>query len=192
MDAPGTHVIPTIDQVRSHGSVPQWFGLGFIQVDLPARRRLHFWVPDWPTIDDKHEQWHDHRYDFVSHVLKGEVFNRPAQVGALSATPFEGCLEVIGVHCKPAKSQAPARIGFCLMHEGTEERIGPGEQYSMPNDLFHMSRSSPGTVTLLERGPQVRSVARVIQPVGYANTCPFSVSFCADECWDRIRDILAA
>lgn len=183
--------VPDIDALRASGSVPQWFGLGFIQLDMPNRQRLHFWVDDWPQVDPEMQQWHDHRYDFTSHVLKGEVFNRRALVGPLSAAPFEGCMELMAVHCQPAQSRLPALLGYCQMHEGIDEQIAQEGRYFMPHDMFHVSRSSPGTITVLDRGPQVRDVARVVQPVGHGHACPFAVTFSAHECWERIQSILA-
>ena len=51
-------------------------GLGFVQVKLGAKQRLHVWHPDLPRRRCfEHSQVHDHRFSFESHVLVGSMEN---------------------------------------------------------------------------------------------------------------------
>jgi hypothetical protein len=61
-----------IDHLRATGARPHWFGLGFIQLKLTNNERMHFWHPDLQPIVPE-EEIHDHRYDFESFVIKGEL-----------------------------------------------------------------------------------------------------------------------
>lgn len=51
-------------------------GLGFIQVKLGGKQRLHVWHPDLPRRKCfYHSQIHDHRFSFESRVLVGSMEN---------------------------------------------------------------------------------------------------------------------
>lgn len=51
-------------------------GLGFMQIQLPASKRLHIWHPDLPRRSCfEHSSIHDHRFDFMSTVLIGSMRN---------------------------------------------------------------------------------------------------------------------
>ncbi len=49
-----------------------YFGLGFIQLKINFETRMHFYSPELPQITSN-EDVHNHRYDFESCVLKGEL-----------------------------------------------------------------------------------------------------------------------
>jgi len=60
---------PTEDTISLHG-------LGFIQVKLGGKQRLHVWHPDLPRRSCfEHSAIHDHRFSFTSRVLVGEQIN---------------------------------------------------------------------------------------------------------------------
>jgi hypothetical protein len=66
---------PTKETISLHG-------LGFIQVKLPANRRLHVWHPDLPRRDCfAYSAIHNHRFGFRSTVLVGHQRNRAVPGG---------------------------------------------------------------------------------------------------------------
>jgi hypothetical protein len=51
-------------------------GLGFVQIQLPASKRIHVWHPELPRrACFEHSAIHDHRFDFMSTVLVGAMRN---------------------------------------------------------------------------------------------------------------------
>ena len=184
--------LPDIEHLKALGVTPHYFGLGFIQLKLDDTRRLHFWVPEWPTIPGSESELHDHRYDFSSSVLKGAVEHDIFALGPVHATAFEGCLELVHVTCKPGGAQEPQVVGYTqAVPIGTFE-ITAGCTYHLSQEAFHRAHSIGPTVTYVERSAVTRELARVVRTPGAAFTCPFSLTFSAEECWSKINDILRA
>ncbi len=56
-------------------------GLGFIQVPLDGDYRLHIWDKDLPRRKNiEHSEVHNHRFGFISRVLKGSITNHSYNV----------------------------------------------------------------------------------------------------------------
>ena len=181
-----------ISRLHATGARPHYFGLGFIQLKVEQDQRLHFWVPTWPAIPGSATELHDHRYDFVSTVLKGcvdqEVFSAPPA----QAEPFEGCLELVEVDCKPGREGAPAVKGYVKPQLLVSHRVEAGQQYRLGHEAFHRAWSVGPTITLLERGPIRKDLARVLRPVGTPFACPFDNAITEGQCWEHIARMLEA
>ena len=177
--------------LRATGAVPHYFGLGFIQLKLDARRRLHFWVPEWPAIPGADNEIHDHRYDFTSTVLQGEVEQEVFAEGPVETSPFPGCHELVEVLCQPGHGAEPPLVqGYVNPMRRIHHRVAAGQAYWLSGEAFHRARSHGATVTLLERGPVQKDRARVIRPFGTPFVCPFGLAVPEAACWEQIEQMI--
>lgn len=145
---------PTTETISLHG-------LGFIQVKLPANKRLHVWHPELPRRDCfEHSAIHNHRFSFRSTVLIGTQFNQRAD---LIIHP-EGTHTVIS-HDGP-RSERGGRLSFAAGRVNVRlremEKYKAGESYIMPELEYHHTPQSFShgrrelvppriTVTLMEK-----------------------------------------
>lgn len=134
---------PTSETVSAHG-------LGFIQVKLPAERRLHVWHPALPRRECyDHSAIHNHRFSFRSTVLVGTQLNQRAD---LIIHP-EGTHDVIS-HDGP-RSQRGGRLSFVAGRVNVRlrelETYGPGESYTMPELEYHHTPHGAVVITLMEK-----------------------------------------
>lgn len=176
----------TVDSLRQSGCIPHWFGLGFIQLKLNDSQRLHFWHPDL-TQDVSDEELHDHRYEFTSKLLVGELTH---QVFEFVVDPL-GDHEMVQVACEPGKEVDPEPISRGRIHAAGTYVLRPGSQYTFPPTGFHRTVANRA-VTLLTRGPKVAEFARVIRKLGEASVCPFAREIPEAELWDYIDDLLGS
>ena len=134
---------PTKETISLHG-------LGFIQVKLPADRRLHVWHPDLPRRDCfLFSSIHNHRFAFRSTVLVGCQRNRRCD---LVIHP-EGTHDVIS-HDGP-RSEKGGRLSFVagrvnLVHQEVETYF-PGESYEMRELEYHSTPNEGIVVTLMTK-----------------------------------------
>lgn len=181
---------PSLSDLRRSGAVPNYFGLGFIQLKLDDARRIHFWTPDWPVIPGNDTEIHNHRYGFSSTILMGALDQVIYTVGKIHQDPIEGTMEMVEVSCQPGKADEPAFIGYVFPEARVVHRSKRGEGYAISPDEFHVATPVGNTINQVIRGPVVSEYARVIRPVGSVSTCPFSIEKSVDECWERIAEML--
>lgn len=174
-----------IDYLRNLEAKPYWFGLGFIQLKLNDKRRIHF----WDISLDKNvgpEELHDHRYDFHSTVLAGKLKN---EIWHFEPNPA-GDWEMVSVSCDKDNRQASKFISRGHTQFIAEHHLQAGDTYQMHRDTFHVTSLSQPTVTLLDRSSTMKDMARVVRPFGSVDHCPFSVVLPEKEVWERIESIL--
>lgn len=181
---------PTLRRLRDHQFTPHYFGLGFIQVKITEARRVHFWVPEWPTIPGAEDEWHDHRYPFTSWVLHGAVAHEVGVLGHVHERPFPHTDELVHVSCQPGQSAEPDVVGYGRILPVARFTVGAGQSYALDSDTFHRARAAGHTITLVERGPVERPFARVVRPLGVGSVCPFSLG-AGRDCWSMIDSMLA-
>lgn len=159
-----------------------FFGLGFVQVKINERFRLHFYAPELPPFV---ESPHDHRYNFVSRVLSGSIKN--VTYDLLPGDTWEVRKE----SCRPgikAAEQEPFLMS-CDLKIRNVQFVRAGEEYFMPHQLFHTVRSQ-GCVTLLDRGPYEKEFAFVASRKGEIAPCPFSGNIPEERLWEIIERML--
>lgn len=174
-----------IDALRATGAVPHWFGLGFVQVKLDATRRIHFWHPAHGQVTPE-EEMHDHRYDFQSRVLAGEMVHEVWDF----VEGEDGDHEMLEVSCSPGAAAGPRSLSRGRVSLAGRYVLRAGSDYFFPAGRFHRGFAK-GAITFLTRGPVVSDFARVVHPVGLPTVCPFSVRRTEDECWALIEDMLS-
>lgn len=141
---------PTAQQISLHG-------LGFIQVKLPANRRLHVWHPDLPRrACFEHSPIHNHRFSFRSTVLVGTQVNRRYNV--IEIDPADAVLGAHETHDRVARlPRAPEGgrqsfvVGGAIVQALPDEHYGPGESYEMPIGQYHETPNSGVVVTLMQK-----------------------------------------
>lgn len=137
---------PTKEQITLHG-------LGFIQVKLPANRRMHVWHPELPRrACFEHSAIHNHRFSFRSTVLIGQQVNRRYNV-------FEGLQLDAASHDRVShdgpRSEKGGRLSYVA--DGArvaplpDETYGPGDSYEMPVLQYHETPNSGAVVTIMEK-----------------------------------------
>lgn len=171
----------TVDSLKKHCTLIHYFGLGFIQVKLGDRYRMHFYTDKLPTIISD-EEIHNHRYDFTSHILYGTFTQKLYQVvpGTSHTIEDESCTE------GTTSIQPPRPCSVYLM---SQETLSTGRSYHIAHPTFHTVASS-NAITLLDRGPHVKAFAQVIRPVNTPKTCPFSKKVPEAELWRIVESLL--
>lgn len=179
--------------VTDNGEQPFFFGLGFIKLKLGPRYdhgSLHFYntfLSENKTISD--EEWHDHRYDFHSDILRGVIIQEECCFNE-GPLPLYDCFEVSCQKGIPLPSR-PASSGniSCI----NRQRLVAGSSYELSSGTFHKISTNEPTITFFQPGPQLKAVSRVLTPFGISlGVCPYESQFSSDDCWDIIKRCLEA
>ena len=175
-----------IDWLREQGAEPHWFGLGFIQLKLNSAERLHFYPshPDYRAFVGA-DEIHDHRYDFASHVLQGEITQTvfDYEVG-------DGSYEMAYVSCDPDNPAPEIDPISVKVNHTARMSLRAGGHYWLDADSFHTFHGHDNAMTFLTRAPTRKQFARVIRPLGSENVCAFSRPKPASELWEMIESML--
>ena len=130
-------------------------GNGFVQIDLGGRpeTRVHIWTRGlWQLCQNVNTQIHDHRFGFVSAVLKGALVNQliepfPDLNGHYRKWQAEGERTETG-----NRRLAPIGNLHTLRPLAPDHVVGAGNIYSMPPAMFHRSLPlTPHVVTLMTK-----------------------------------------
>lgn len=159
------------------------FGLGFIQIKLTDNIRIHFYS-NKVTLTPSDEEVHNHRYNFKSTVLKGNLVNKIYSVSKEKNGNFilenESCNPNVDKknHNKSLVSK-PKLI--------TQFSTSKGESYYIDKDTYHQVKALDGTVTLLEREPIEKEFAQIVYE---KKICPFSVNLNEKVLWEIVEEII--
>jgi hypothetical protein len=170
-----------IDHLRNFEVDPAYFGLGFIQLKINSRNRIHFYHDDLPVLTDNP---HDHRYKFTSHILQG----------TLEQTIFQWEESQRGAHskqlvdCKAGSNPQASKRGHFTptLHAS----FTAGSWYQVEADTLHTVKGSDHAVTHLYRLDTHKEYASVVVKDGDGNECPFSEPMTTNRCWELIEDML--
>jgi hypothetical protein len=134
---------PTKETVSLHG-------LGFIQLILPANRRLHVWHPKLPRRDCyEHSAIHNHRFGFVSRVLKGTQINVPVDIELVK----DGTHQVIS-HNGPRSAfggRESYPVAECNIYENDAQVIPSGGEYAISPGAYHHTPVNDIVITLMTK-----------------------------------------
>jgi hypothetical protein len=167
-------------------TTPNFFGLGFIQCKINQSERIHFYHPKLiPTVNIE-EEIHNHRYDFESTILMGQISNKKYKFIETQDNPThflqnESCNEEV-----KAENETPV-FGTIVLE--SDDCVVQGQSYLMKFDEFHTFSTSK-CITHLKRSDYKQELAQVVRPLGSQIICPFSIKLSQDECWDIIKDCL--
>lgn len=175
----------TVDYLRDNAYQVHFFGLGFIQAKLTEECRVHFYHPHLPPFV---EEPHNHRYYFISKVLKGalkQTFWARGPEGQVFSIENESCTLESNQVIPPGWQQTLIRAGETITNAGSS--------YYMDPDTFHQVEplfSQGPCVTFLTRGPKMKTFAQVARTVEDTPTCPFSKPLDEEDMWEIIADCL--
>lgn len=171
----------TIESLKKHCTLIHYFGLGFIQIKLGERYRMHFYTHKLPAIIGN-EEIHNHRYDFTSHILYGTFSQKLYQITSdtTHTVEDESCTEGI---------MSDTRPDACGIRPLSDETYVSGSHYTLSHETFHTVHSSDA-ITLLDRKPYAKKFAQVIRPMNTPKTCPFSKKIPEDELWNIVEHLL--
>ena len=169
-----------------------YFGLGFIQLKLNEIERLHFYSPRIPAIT---EDVHNHRYGFISRILKGQLVNHLYRVDQYPQS-FEDSAQkpildytVNNESCNPEIKTPRLSIPATALLENITTYI-EGQSYVMTPTMFHRVETNGPTITHLIRGHKVSEMAQVVLPKYATPVCPFSQKIPENELWEIIEEMI--
>jgi hypothetical protein len=171
-----------LDWLKRNHQMIHYFGLGFIQLKINEKYRLHFYTDELPGIVDE-EDIHNHRYGFKSTILLGSLTQNLFLV-----TPGSTHL----------KEQDNCRIGFKMNEKPIEcgilfvqsKNYVAGTSYSIKHDEFHRVKTSKTCITLLERQPYQKELADIVRKKSADKVCPFSLKIPEAKLWDIVEKLL--
>ena len=134
---------PTKETISLHG-------LGFLQLTLPERKRLHVWHPDLPRRECYNmSAIHNHRFAFKSTVLIGTQINLRYDI----EIDDEGTHDLISHNGprSPLGGRISKPVARCNVHPREIETYEPGQSYVMPALEYHETPNSGIVVTLMEK-----------------------------------------
>lgn len=136
---------PTKETISLHG-------LGFIQLVLEGNQRMHIWHPDLPRRNCyEHSAVHNHRFSFVSRILKGTQINQRCDLEVVK--PGTGSHILISHNGprsdKGGRESYPVADVNVLMRE--VESYKAGDEYTMPALEYHHTPNSGMVVTILRK-----------------------------------------
>lgn len=159
-----------------------YFGLGFIQLKINETYRLHFYSARLPAIT---EDIHNHRYNFQSKILKGNIINRIWCVSYDAPTNHI----MLNESCNP-NIAAPKTTTPCSVHLYEEASYSAGDIYHMDDSIFHQVQAN-NCITLLKRGPYTKEFAQIVLPENKESVCPFSKEVDQKILWEVIEEMLS-
>lgn len=172
-----------INYLKKHCTKIHAFGLGFIQIKLGDINRVHIYCKE-AGLTTQEEEIHNHRYNFTSLVLKGEIENKIYEV---KPDP-QGLFQQLNEACNP---DVPKDMESLLV---TEPKLvsrfvtAKGSEYFLDKDTFHRVQATEGTITVLTRGLVVKAQAQIVSPLNQKLTCPFSVNLPENKLWLLVEE----
>jgi hypothetical protein len=175
-----------VEYLRANHSMIHYFGLGFIQLKLNDRERMHFYIPGLEPIVPE-EDVHNHRYDFQSTILRGRL----TQELWSPHRSAEGTHVIEEVTCEEGVA-AERTPGIFILEMDSSHTYVEGSSYMVSHRQFHKVRpGSEGCITLIERSGYKKNLAQVVKPIDGDSICPFSRKIPEDELWGLVRKALS-
>lgn len=175
-------------------------GLGFIQVQLPAQRRMHVWHPSLPRYAQIDDMMHNHSFDFESQVLVGALNNWSYSLDG--ATELDEAAESFNCYSHGGERDANGNRPWNRFHRsvitGTRcQQVRAGEMYRMDHSVVHKTEPLNGgkVATLMWKTLEDRATSMSLLR---ANLDPhpdvdFDRKQLSDEAlWEFVLDVLGA
>lgn len=170
-------------------------GLGFLQVKLQGKQRLHVWHPDLPRrVCFQHSAIHDHRFGFNSTVIVGTQINhvyaaRPA-VESRRLTHYGYLHE--GARTKFGNRPWIKHLELDVT-EAFKEVVAPGGSYVMQPFVYHSTE--PGgdgrVATIMRKTAELTQGAHSLCEVGVVPDADFDrKQWPAARLWEIALEVL--
>jgi hypothetical protein len=177
-----------IDWLKNNHTLLQPFGLGFLQLKLNDTQRMHFWHPGFSR---EREEVHNHRYNFRSIVLVGDMYQELFRFEPSADWPNHHYThEEFETVCKPGHDGSDDEIRiYGTLKPVFATSLVAGVEYSIDADTLHRIEANR-CVTFLQRESPIKTHAKVVREIGTQSTCPFAESVPENEMWQMIEDCL--
>lgn len=174
-------LVQDYDWLRANHKMVHYFGLGFIQLKIDDSRRMHFYTSELPPITPE-EDVHNHRYNFVSHILKGRFYQELFKTvdGSTHTLEKESCQAGVDV---------PHEGTSCGLVQMSRHHYTAGDSYWLHHDTFHRV-SAENCITFVERSEYQKELAEVIRAIDSPKICPFSQKVPEENLWEIIERML--
>lgn len=176
-------MLPNIDFLQKECKRIYFFGLGFIQVVVNDFERFHFYSKHLPAFVGEP---HNHRYNFTSFILKGELQQVLYNVSICTADGHSHMMRK--ENCQKGNNISSEIKVKCI--ETFSMSLKEGSSYSMLHTQFHTVNPIGECITKLIRGPYKKDLADVLRVKGKEKACPFSVEIPEGQLWEIIRSML--
>lgn len=200
-----THFKPVKGNITLHG-------LGFIQLVVAPNVRIHVWHPDLPVR--KHYQQtkvHNHRFDFSSTVMKGEIKNHNIEIAdkdridksiakyPLSRLPSTydeeprgyRILRHGGDRLPTGSRKSEYQSGAVYLLRLGSSFVAPGETYHMKAGKYHYTECKMPTATLMVKTRETLIPARSLVREGFSFDLDFDrFQLSTDELFDYVKSVL--
>ena len=174
-----------LDFLKNSHVKPAFFGLGFIQCKVSQYERYHFYHEDLYPIVDMEEEIHDHRYDFVSTILKGQLINKLYEFTPNEKGEYYSELESCNKdNIVTDKKRTQGNIVLLSMQTYKEN-----ESYEIKFEQLHTIEAK-NCITHLVRTDYKKKLATVVRHNKVEKNCPFSKQIDEKTCWQIIEEIL--
>lgn len=165
-----------------------FFGLGFVQLKLSPTVRYHFYHPKLGSFV---ENPHDHRYNFFSKVLKGNLHTTIWRECS-PIDPDRQPIEIFYTSCQEdgTELEVPDPYTDFVKREG-DFSTKAGSSYFMPHEVFHSVIPWPTDgpcITCITRGPHIKEHAKVIKIREEA--CPYSKKLSEEDLWTAVEECI--
>lgn len=167
-------------------------GLGFIQVKLDGKQRLHVWHPDLPRRRCfEHSAIHDHRFSFTSRVLVGEMLN-------VSYATVYGCepTHIAYLHegVRTARGNRPwVEDGRITLRSDERKVVKAGEAYQMRAYHFHRTVPDGRVATLMTKTWEGERGAHSLCRIGVEPDVDFDRKILSvSMLWDYVNEVLGS
>ena len=174
----------TIASLKENCTMIHYFGLGFIQVKLGDRYRMHFYTDRLPAITND-EDIHNHRYDFTSSIFHGSFTQDIFMLvdGDTHVLSEESCKEGVEAVTSPKP---------CGVQKLITQYFARGSSYWISHETFHRVNASDA-ITFLDRGDVIaKENALVARAVNAPKVCPFAKKVPEPELWEIIEGMLSS
>lgn len=177
--------LANIDWIKKNHQKIHYFGLGFIQVKLSDTERLHFYTDELPKTVQQ-EEIHNHRYNFVSKILFGEMLHYIYEVDENPNGEYLLTKESCNEDNKLNDPGISVNIEQVFM-----TKYKTSQKYYINHNTFHNVSCEDGTITHLKRTAYQKDFADVIHRKDKPTVCPFSIKVDEKDLFDIVaRNLL--
>lgn len=173
-----------LESLKKNHARLYYFGLGFIQLKINELERLHFYSPKLPAIT---EDPHNHRYGFLSRILKGKLTNHLFSIADIE-DPCKAPYVLVNETCNP-DIKAPSKKTYVEMSENRIETYEAGQSYVMTPSMYHRVEAQD-CITYLVRTHYTSECASVALFRGKDPVCPFSKKIPEEELWSIMKEMV--
>lgn len=177
-----------IDYLLKNYTKIHFFGLGFIQLKLNDKSRMHFYHPELPPFVDEP---HNHRYDFKSKVLKGKLINSLYNIKINFVDEQDYIIKNVDcIHDSIINDELFKQTIPCSINKICDIITYENSEYFLNKEQFHTITTNVPTITYIERFNITKKYAQIVVKNNFEEKCPFSKIINENELWDLVRSML--